>query len=74
MRDPKTDPRPGDILRKWDQDVRVTKVIGVCVYTDKMLTDRSWMGISFFREWAADADVVHIAEQSSELVNKKETD
>lgn len=59
-RDPKINPQPDDRFLRWHTVVRVTQVNQGCVYTTPKLTSdpRGWIGIQFFRDWAAQAEVV----------------
>jgi hypothetical protein len=58
MRDPKVNPEPSDRFLRWHTVVRVTHVIQGCVYISPSLTTDGWIGIQFFRDWAAQAEVV----------------
>jgi hypothetical protein len=63
-RDPRVDPRPGDVLRKWDQNFTVARVTQGLV----QLVFPEWQqGIQFYRAWAKDADVM-VIEKSAEVV------
>ncbi len=63
MRNPRVDPREGDVLNRWDRNFTVTRVTQGCVYTEPALSTNQWLGILFFREWAQRAAVVHVAEE-----------
>jgi hypothetical protein len=55
LRDPRIDPMPGDVLRKWGHNYTiVTSAMGWVTTVDMGL------GILFFRQWAADAEVIHV--------------
>jgi len=62
MRDPRVDPQPGDVLRKWGQNFTVSNnQMGLVT-----LVLPYWrQGILFFQRWAADAEVMHIAVQQA---------
>jgi hypothetical protein len=62
MRDPRIDPKSGDVLRRWNQNFLVEGVTMGAVYTKPALSDRGWLSILFFREWANSAEVVKPAE------------
>jgi hypothetical protein len=70
MRDPRTDPRPGDVLRKGSTQRTVVAVFGNCVTccVEGMGATRRggyiapWL--SQFRRWAKDAEVLDTAEST----------
>lgn len=57
-RDPRIDPKSGDVLRKWNQLFTVTYVTMGCVFTHPALTESGWLGILFFQRWAEDTEIV----------------
>ena len=59
-RDPRMNPEAGDVLHKWDRDFFVARVTMGCVFVEPSLSaHKAWIGVLFFREWAATAEVVH---------------
>ncbi len=65
MRDPKMDPRAGDVLHKWDKNFLVVRNEQGCVYVNPSLSaHKDWVGLLFFREWAVNASVVHVQERA----------
>ena len=61
MRDPRIDPVVGDILHRWEQNFLVTQVTQGCVFCKPSLSaHKDWVGIQFFREWAANSEVVYM--------------
>lgn len=61
-RDPRLDPKPGDILKRWGIHLVLENQQG-CVFTQPSLSaHKEWVGILFFREWATNAEVIHRAE------------
>lgn len=64
MRDPRVDPRPGDVLRKWEQNCEVLRVAQGCVFTRPSLSaHKDWVGIQYFEAWALSAEVMHTADE-----------
>ena len=60
-RDPRSAPRTGDVIRKWEQNFLINDVVMGCVYTSPPLTaHRDWVGIQYFKEWAKTAEVVFV--------------
>lgn len=63
MRDPKMNPHAGDVLHKWDRSFLVTSVTQGCIFVAPSLSaHKAWVGILFYREWAATAEVTHVSE------------
>ena len=61
-RDPKMNPIQGDILKKWDQCFLVNRCDqGMVFVMPSLSAHRDWIGLLFFREFAATADVVYQA-------------
>ncbi len=62
-RDPKANPRPGDVLCKEGRTRRVVNVVGLNIYWSRgkpgSKVQCAW--ISTWREWARTADVVEVA-------------
>jgi hypothetical protein len=60
QRNPKMDPRKGDIFTKGGDAFLVTNHTQGCVYVHPSLSaHREWIGLLFFREWAAGAEIYH---------------
>jgi len=60
-RDPRVDPMPGDVLRKWDQRFTVESN---CMGLVRTVFPREWVqGILDFRRWANDAEVLYAANE-----------
>lgn len=58
-RDPKMDPQPGDVFHKWDQNFLVDRVTQGCIFSKPSLSaHKNWVGVLYFRAWAASAEVV----------------
>ncbi len=61
IRDPRMEPKAGDVLHKWDSNFLVTRHDQGCVYMEPSLSaHKGWVGLLFFREWASGADVVYV--------------
>lgn len=58
-RNPKVDPAPGDVIRKFECDHVVVQVEGGGVDIRPPLLFRRWTSVEFFRAWARDAEVVY---------------
>jgi hypothetical protein len=63
-------PKAGDVLRKWNQNFLVESFNQGAVYTKPSLSDRGWLGILFFLEWAADAEVLFEAHEIPQSITK----
>jgi hypothetical protein len=58
-RNPRMDPEPGDVFHKWDRNFLVTRVeMGMVFVQPSLSAHKAWVGVLFFREWAANAEVV----------------
>ncbi len=56
MRDPRIDPRPGDVVRKWNQMFRIDRVSQGCVFVKPpLLAHRNWVGILYWLSWASES-------------------
>lgn len=65
-RDPRTDPRPGDVLRT-SRDERIVNAVTktyVEVHTKRIYQGANWLypSLGQFRKWAKNAEVIHRAE------------
>lgn len=63
MRDPRIDPQPGDVLRKWDRNYTVDRVTQGLV---RLIFPEWEQGILFFQRWAVDSEVMHRADGAQE--------
>ena len=63
MRDPRVDPRPGDVVRKGQRERTVSKRCGSSIDYIEGKTNRErncW--ITTWEEWCRKSDVLHVAE------------
>jgi len=62
VRNPKMEPQAGDVFHKWGQNFLIIRHTQGCVFIGPSLSaHREWVGLLFFREWAANAEIVHDA-------------
>ena len=59
-RNPRMEPCAGDVFHRWERNYLVTQnTMGAVFVQPSLSSDKAWIGILFFREWAQHAEVVH---------------